>query len=115
MPSSTRRCRRAGFLSTSVIAANAEAMAQVVALAFFIPVLTGSGGNTGSQSATLIIRALATGDLSAARWLRVLGKETLVGSLLGLTLGAFIAGSLWNFAGWIGGFHPYDFWPGLIK
>ncbi len=57
-------------------------------LAFFIPLLIASGGNSGAQSATLMVRAIATGDLDLKRWGRALGKELLVGLLLGVTMGA---------------------------
>lgn len=88
----------AGFLSSSVIAMYEETLAKIVALAFFIPVLIDSGGNTGSQSATLIIRALALGELTPKKWLLVVGKELLVGILLGATLGAilFVWGEYWK-------------------
>jgi magnesium transporter len=66
----------AGFLSSTVISAFEESLAAVVALAFFIPVLIDSGGNTGSQSATLVIRALATKDIDGKTWLRLAGKES---------------------------------------
>ena len=85
----------AGFLSSAVIAAFEASLEAVVALSFFIPVLIGSGGNTGSQSATLVIRALATHDLQLRSWLYVLAKELGVGLLLGAALGA--AMFLWSF------------------
>ncbi|MDR2579022.1 MAG: magnesium transporter [Chitinispirillales bacterium] len=61
-----------------------------VALVFFLPVLIGSGGNAGSQSATLIVRALATGSIKLADARRMFTKELLVSLLLGLTMGAAI-------------------------
>ncbi|MBN2478251.1 magnesium transporter [Candidatus Micrarchaeota archaeon] len=87
-----------GFITTAIIAKFEQAIAAVVALAFFIPVLIGSGGNTGSQSATLIIRALATGDLSLRKWLDVLKKEIAVGIFLGATLGTilYLMGYFWR-------------------
>ncbi|MCK5509599.1 MAG: magnesium transporter, partial [Desulfobacterales bacterium] len=90
----------AGFLSSSVIAAFEHTLTAIVALAFFIPVLIGSGGNTGTQSATLVIRAIATGDLSLRKWFSVVKKELLVGLLLGVTLGGVLC--LWSFF-WKGG------------
>jgi magnesium transporter len=84
----------AGFLSSTVISAFEESLAAVVALAFFIPVLIDSGGNTGSQSATLVIRALATGDLDLGSWLRVVGKELAVGLGLGALLALTV--TLWS-------------------
>ncbi len=77
----------ADILSSTVITAFEDTLEAVVMLAFFIPVLIGTGGNTGAQSATLIIRALATGDLKAGKWLKVLRKEAACGLLLGSTLG----------------------------
>ncbi len=79
-----------GFLSASVISAFEDTLSRWLALAFFIPILIGSGGNTGSQSATLIIRALALGDLTLDRWWGVLKKELRVGFFLGLTLGGIL-------------------------
>jgi magnesium transporter len=58
----------------------------LVALVFFLPLLIGSGGNAGAQSATLIIRALATGDVEPKDWFRLVGKEVMVSLLLGLTM-----------------------------
>ncbi|MFA6259789.1 MAG: magnesium transporter, partial [Candidatus Peribacteraceae bacterium] len=61
-------------------------LSSAITLAFFIPLLIDSGGNTGSQSAMLMIRALATGDVTASNWLRTLSKEVIVSVMLGLTL-----------------------------
>jgi magnesium transporter len=87
-----------GFLSSSVIAAFENAIKTVVALAFFIPVLIDTGGNTGTQSATLVIRAIALGDLDFRRWFSVFKKELIVGILLGITLGVafFLRSYFWN-------------------
>lgn len=76
------------LISSGVIASFEDNLANVIALAFFIPLLIGSGGNAGAQSATLMVRAIATGDLQLDRWARALGKELLVGIALGVTLGA---------------------------
>jgi magnesium transporter len=87
----------AAVLSASVVAAFERTLAQAVALAFFIPIVTGSGGNTGTQSAALIIRALATHDVSSRDWLRVFGKELMVGALLGscMALAAWVISMFW--------------------
>jgi magnesium transporter len=77
----------AGFLSGSVISSFEGLLNKVIILAFFIPVLIDTGGNTGTQSATLIIRALVTGDLTPGKWLNVIKKEAIVGIMLGLALG----------------------------
>ncbi|AHY48318.1 mgtE: magnesium transporter (plasmid) [Rubrobacter radiotolerans] len=81
-----------GLVSSGVIEAFEETLAAAVALAFFIPLLIDSGGNTGSQSATLMVRAIATGDLKLSQWGRALGKELLVGATLGVALGLAAAG-----------------------
>ena len=86
------------FLSASVIAAFEKTLTAIVALVFFMPVLIGCGGNTGTQSATLVIRAIAIGDLSLRKWFSVVKKELLVGLLLGVTLGGllFLWSSFWE-------------------
>lgn len=62
-------------------------------LGWFVPLIISSGGNSGSQSATLVITAMATGDISLRDWFRVLWRETLIGVMLGaaLALVGFIA------------------------
>lgn len=57
-----------------------------VALVFFLPLLIGSGGNAGAQSSTLMIRALATGDLVLRDWGRMLAREVVIATALGLTM-----------------------------
>jgi magnesium transporter len=74
------------LISSGVIAAYEEVLAAALTLAFFLPLLIDSGGNTGSQSATLIIRALATGEVKLKQWWRVLLKEMVVGLSLGMTM-----------------------------
>lgn len=81
----------AGFLSGSVIAAFEEALGALIVLAFFIPVLIDTGGNTATQSATLIIRAIAIGDLTPRRWFSVVKKELLIGLLLGVALSVILS------------------------
>jgi magnesium transporter len=76
------------LISAGVIAAYEDQLSQFIQLVFFMPLLIASGGNAGAQSATLMVRALATGDLKLSRWLRAMAKELVVGSLLGLTMGA---------------------------
>ncbi len=73
--------------ASEVIAIYEETLASALALAFFIPLLMGSGGNTGSQAATLMVRALATEDFRGSQWLNALFKEIAVGITLGVTLG----------------------------
>ncbi|MDF2774177.1 MAG: magnesium transporter [Geminicoccaceae bacterium] len=65
-----------------------EALAGAIALTFFIPLIISSGGNSGSQSATLITRALAVGDVKMRDAVRVLMREIGQGLVLGTFLGA---------------------------
>lgn len=64
---------------------------SVVALVFFLPLLIDSGGNAGSQAATLMVRALATGDVLLKDWRKFLVKEISVALLLGLSMAAAVA------------------------
>jgi magnesium transporter len=79
------------IFSGASIAAFEETIEAVVALIFFLPLLIDSGGNAGSQSATLMVRALATGDVKMADWLHLLGKELCVALLLGGTMAIGVA------------------------
>src|SRR5690606_33637223 len=79
------------LVSATVVSFFRDTLTAVVALAFFIPVVTGTGGNTGTQSATLIIRALGTEDVSPSDWARVFAKELVVGAVLGAALAVTIA------------------------
>ncbi|MDO9376083.1 MAG: magnesium transporter [Ferruginibacter sp.] len=60
---------------------------KAVVLALFIPLIISSGGNTGSQASTLIIQAMAVGELTIANWFRVMRREILQGLMLGSVLG----------------------------
>lgn len=62
-----------------------------VALVFFLPLLIDSGGNAGSQSATLMVRALATGEVVAKDWAKMVGKELAISALLGATMAAAVS------------------------
>ena len=64
---------------------------SVVSLVFFLPLLIDSGGNAGAQSATLMIRSLAIGDVKLTDWSRLIVKELIVSLLLGITMAAGVA------------------------
>lgn len=91
-------CRKRGFwllilfLFASVTAFTLmsfqSVMKQLAWLGWFVPMVISSGGNSGSQSATLVITALATGELTVRDWLRVLLRELQMGLLLGCFLAA---------------------------
>ena len=61
---------------------------RAVVLALFVPLIISSGGNSGSQAATLVIRALALGEVGLAQWWRVMFREIRAGLTLGVILGA---------------------------
>ncbi|GAB2529693.1 magnesium transporter [Paramicrobacterium agarici] len=75
-------------LTVQVLEVFEETLNAVTVLALFVPLLIGTGGNTGNQAATTVTRALALGDVRSRDILRVLGREVRVGFSLGLLLGA---------------------------
>ncbi|MBA6152929.1 magnesium transporter [Gelidibacter maritimus] len=77
--------------SGAALASFEDVIQQVVALVFFLPLLIDSGGNAGSQSATLMIRYLALGEIQLSDWYKLIGRELLVSFLLGLTMAASVA------------------------
>jgi magnesium transporter len=79
----------AGATGTILALRSYHAMIEEIAwLVLFLPLIVSSGGNSGSQSATLIIRALTTKEITPAKWWAVVWRELLIGSALGLFLGA---------------------------
>jgi magnesium transporter len=60
---------------------------KAVVLALFVPLIISSGGNSGSQATTLVIRALALGEVKLLDWFRVMRRELLAGLVLGSVLG----------------------------
>ncbi len=63
----------------------------VVSLVFFLPLLIGSGGNAGSQSATLMVRALATGEVHMKDWFKLLSREIFIALAIGLCMGMAVS------------------------
>lgn len=87
------------ILTVQVLEIFEHALAAVVTLALFIPLLTGTGGNTGSQAATTVTRALALGDVRPRDIAAVLFREVRVGATMGAmlgTLGFLIAGLVYD-------------------
>lgn len=72
-------------------------IAKAVILAMFIPLIISSGGNTGSQASTLVIRALALGEVTVRDWWRIIRREIKVGLILGVILGSigFLRVAVW--------------------
>jgi magnesium transporter len=75
-----------------------DEIAKAVVLALFVPLIISSGGNSGSQASTLIIQAMALGEITISDWWRVIRRELLSGLLLGTVLGVigFIRVVTWN-------------------
>lgn len=82
-----------GIVAGSVLRGIEDELSQMVALAFFIPLLTGMGGNVGTQSSTLTVRGLATGEIEGNEVRKTLVKEILSGLIIGTVCGS-IVGSL---------------------
>jgi magnesium transporter len=80
-----------------------EEIAKAVVLALFVPLIISSGGNSGSQASTLIVRSLALGELKLRDWIRVFGREMLTSLTLGVWLGliGFMRIVIWQKLGWM--------------
>jgi magnesium transporter len=76
-----------GFISGAIIHRYQEAITSVFALAIFIPVINASGGNAGTQASTVVIRSLATGEISLGDSLKIFWKEIVVGLSMGVVVG----------------------------
>lgn len=87
----------AATLTVNVLDFFEASLEQVVALALFIPLLIGTGGNVGAQAASTMIRAIAIDDVRFADLPRVIGKELVTGVLLGAALAVFAFVPAWYF------------------
>jgi magnesium transporter len=86
------------MLTASAMSYYEEEIAQAVILALFLPLIISSGGNSGSQATTLVIRAMALGEVRLRDWYRVVRRELVTGLGLGVILGAigFVRIVLWH-------------------
>jgi magnesium transporter len=75
------------MITASAMADYEHDVARAVVLALFVPLIISSGGNSGSQASTLIIRAMAVGEVKLRDWWRIVGRELRAGLVLGLALG----------------------------
>jgi magnesium transporter len=82
----------ANIFSGAALAFYESTISAAIVLLFFLPLLIGSAGNAGSQSSTLMVRALATGDVSLRDWFSLLLKEFAVALALGVALALAVAG-----------------------
>ena len=83
------------ILASVVIGLFEEALVQIVALAVLMPIVASMGGNAGTQSLTVAVRALATRDIGSSNAWRVIRREAAVGAVNGLALGLVMAGVTW--------------------
>lgn len=95
------------LLTSNAIGFFEDEIAKAAILAAFIPGIISSGGNSGSQSSTLVIRALGLNEVSGGDWFRVLRREIAVAALLGLVI-ACIGLFRISLFGWMGWFHDAD-------
>jgi magnesium transporter len=86
-----------------------DEIARAVVLALFVPLIISSGGNSGSQATTLVIRAMAIGEVALRDWWKVMRREVLSGLTLGLILGCigFLRIAIWSMFSHLYGPH----WP----
>lgn len=92
------------MLTTGVMARYEHAVASAVVLAVFVPLIISSGGNSGSQATTLVIRAMALGEVRLRDWWRVARREVATGAVLGLVLATIGFGRI---VAWEGMFGTY--------
>jgi magnesium transporter len=76
------------MLTATAMASYQEELAKALVLALFLPLIVSSGGNSGSQASTLMIRAMALGEVTLRDWWRVMSREVQAGLSLGVILGA---------------------------
>jgi magnesium transporter len=86
------------MLTASAMGYFEDEIAKAVVLALFVPLIISSGGNSGSQASTLIIQAMAIGEITLSDWWKVLRREIVSGVLLGAVLGfiGFFRVIVWN-------------------
>jgi magnesium transporter len=90
-----------GFVTVDLMSryqAQMSSVAELAVLGFFVPMIISCGGNSGSQASTLVVRAMALGEVRLADWWRVIAREVAVGVGLGLVMGlvGMVAAIAWN-------------------
>jgi magnesium transporter len=86
-----------------------DEIAIVIQLTFFIPLIMSSGGNSGSQASTLIVQAMALGEVTLADWWRVMRREILSGLMLGTILGIIGFMRIWTWSQFSHIYGPHSF------
>ncbi len=79
-----------GLVAAMLMGVFEKELAKILPLAFFVPVVIGMGGNVGTQSSTIVVRGLAMGRIDVKRLWRVIGRESVVGAVLGLIYGSLV-------------------------
>jgi magnesium transporter len=92
------------MLTASAMGYFEKEIARAVVLALFVPLIISSGGNSGSQASTLVIRAMALGEVRLRDWWRVVRREFIAGAALGLVLACI---GFVRIVAWEGLFHTY--------
>jgi magnesium transporter len=87
------------FIASRVIGVFEHSIAQLVALAALMPIVAGIGGNSGNQTITMIVRALALGQIQGTYWTKLLGKELGVALLNGAVWGTLLGAIAYAFYG----------------
>ncbi|HEY2615458.1 MAG TPA: magnesium transporter [Chthoniobacterales bacterium] len=89
------------MLTATAMSSYQDEIAKAVVLALFLPLIISSGGNSGSQASTLIIRAMALGEVTLRDWWRVMSRELQAGFSLGAILGTIgaIRVAAWSVVG----------------
>src|SRR5687767_5357111 len=87
------------FIASRVIGVFEDSIAQLVALAALMPIVAGIGGNSGNQTTTMIVRALALGQIQRPYWTKLLGKEIGVALLNGVVWGTLLGAMAYLFYG----------------
>ena len=87
------------FIASRVIGIFEDSIAQLVALAALMPIVAGIGGNSGNQTVTMIVRALALGQIQGTYWAKLLGKEVGVALLNGAVWGTLLGAIAYLFYG----------------
>ena len=87
------------FIASRVIGVFEDSIAQLVALAALMPIVAGIGGNSGNQTTTMIVRALALGQIHGGYWRKLLGKEVGVALLNGAVWGTLLGALAYLFYG----------------
>src|SRR6202007_2501936 len=86
------------MLTASAMTFFSDEIAKAVVLALFVPLIISSGGNSGSQATTIVIRAMALGEVMLRDWWKVMRREVFSGLTLGVILGTigFVRIAVWS-------------------